>query len=129
MDILSIAIIAITASAMAVLLKQYHSEYSLLIGLAAGLLIFFIIINKIQPAIDEINRLMNGTKVDTNYVAILFKCLGVCFVAQIASDACRDAGESAIASKVELAGKFTVLLIALPLFKQLADLALKLMSC
>ncbi|HEX2938335.1 MAG TPA: SpoIIIAC/SpoIIIAD family protein [Ruminiclostridium sp.] len=128
MDIFSIAGIAITAAAIAVLLRRYHSEYSLLIGLVAGLLIFFMVITKIQPAFDEINRLMNGTKVDTKYVMILFKCLGVCFVAQIASDACRDAGESAIASKVELAGKFTVLLIALPLFGQIADLALKLMS-
>lgn len=128
MNIFSIAGIAVTACAIAVLLKKYHGEYSLMIGLAAGLLIFFMIISKIQPAFSEINSLMNGTKVDSKYTLILFKCLGVCFIAQIASDACRDAGESAIAEKVELAGKFTVLLIALPLFAQIASLALKLMS-
>lgn len=128
MNIFSIAGIAIAAAAIAVLLKRYNNVYSLLIGLAAGLLIFFMILNQIQPIFDEINKLMNGTKTDPKYVSILFKCLGVCFVSQIASDACRDAGETAIASKVELAGKFTVLLIALPLFGEIADLALKLMS-
>ena len=36
---------------------------------------------------------------------ILFKTLGICFLAQFAADSCRDAGESALASKVELAGR------------------------
>jgi stage III sporulation protein AD len=128
MNILSIAGIAVTAAALAVLLRQYRQEYALVLGLAAGVLIFALILTKVQPAFNEINKLMSGANVSTQYMSILIKSLGVCFVAQLASDACRDAGESAIASKVELAGKFAVLLIALPLFGQVADLVLKLMD-
>jgi stage III sporulation protein AD len=128
MNILSIAGIAITAAALAVLLRQYRQEYALMLGLTAGMLIFAMILSKVQPAFNEINVLMSGAKVNTQYISILIKSLGVCFVAQLASDACRDAGETAIASKVELAGKFAVLLIALPLFSQVADLVLELMN-
>ncbi len=128
MDILSISGIAITVAALAVLLRQYRQEYALMLGLAAGVLIFAMIISKAQPVFSEINTLMSGAHVNTQYISILIKSLGVCFAAQISSDACRDAGESAIASKVELAGKFMVLIIALPLFTQVANLALNLMA-
>lgn len=128
MNFLSIVGIALTAAALAVLLRQYRQEYALLIGIAAGVLILIAVITKAQPVFAEINTLMSGAHVNPDYVRVLVKSLGICFVAQLASDACRDAGESAIASKVELAGKFAVLLIALPLFGQVANLALGLMN-
>jgi stage III sporulation protein AD len=128
MDIISIAGIAITAAALAVMLRQYRHEYALFISLAAGVLIFAMVLSKAQPVFSEIRNLMSGANVNNQYIAILIKSLGVCFVAQIASDSCRDAGESAIASKVELAGKFVVLILALPLFAQVADLVLNLMA-
>jgi stage III sporulation protein AD len=34
---------------------------------------------------------------------------------------CRDAGESALASKVELAGKVIILLIAIPVFRAIVS--------
>jgi stage III sporulation protein AD len=128
MNILSIAVMAITAAALAVLLRHYRPEHALIIGIAAGVLILALVLSKVQPVFSEINKLMSGANVNTQYVSILIKSLGVCFVAQLASDVCRDAGESAIASNVELAGKFAVLLIALPLFGQVADLVIKLMD-
>lgn len=128
MDFLPIVGIALTAAALAVLLRQYRQEYALLIGIAAGVLILTLVIVKAQPVFAEISTLMAGAHVNAAYVLVLVKSLGICFVAQLASDACRDAGESAIASKVELAGKFAVLLIALPLFGQVANLALNLIN-
>jgi stage III sporulation protein AD len=128
MDIISIAGIAITAAVLAVMLRQYRHEYAMLISLAAGVLIFVMVISKIQPVFSQIKNLMSGANVNNQYISVLIKSLGVCFVAQIASDSCRDAGETAIASKVELAGKFVVLILALPLFAQIANLALNLMA-
>jgi stage III sporulation protein AD len=128
MNILSIVGIAIAATALAVLLRQYRQEYAMMIGLSAGILIFALILTKAQPAFTEINRLLPGTRINTAYISVLIKALGICFIVQLASDACRDAGETAIASKVELAGKFAVLLVALPLFSQVAALVLDLLS-
>lgn len=123
MPILSIAGIAVVAAAIAVLMRQYRQEYAMLVGLAAGILIFLTVLLKAQPAFSELFTLLKGSGVATEYTAVLVKSLGVCLVTQLASDACRDAGETAIASKVELAGKFAVLLLALPVFSQIAKLA------
>lgn len=128
MEIIKIAGIALTAMIFAVIVGQYHKPYAQIISIAGAILIFAIILPKIQPAFSEINSLLSSAHVNKEYISILIKSLGVCFVAQLTSDACRDAGETAIASNVELAGKFAVLIIALPLFGQVAELALKLMA-
>lgn len=128
MDMLQIAGMAVTVAAFGVLLKQYKKEYALLLGVAGGVLIFLLVIAKAQPAFSEIQKLLSGVHVNAGYAPVLMKSLGVCFVAQLASDVCRDAGESAMASKVELAGKIAVLLLALPLFGQVAQLAINLVG-
>lgn len=128
MTVFNIVGIALTAAALAVLLKQYRQDFSMLVGLGAGTLILVMVILKLQPAVAEINSLLSKSGVNPQYVQILLKSLGICFVTQLASDSCRDAGETAVASKVELAGKVCILLLALPLFEQIANLAVGLMG-
>lgn len=128
MDILMIAGFAMTAAILAVVLRKYHPEFAVLVGLAGGVLLLLYVIIRAQPAFTEISSLFERANVNTQYGVILLKSLGICFVAQLASDTCSDAGESAIASKIELAGKFAVLLVSLPLFEEIAKLAIGLMD-
>lgn len=128
MEIVMICGIAVTATIIAVLLKKYNPEYSVVISLLAGVLTLFLILSKLSPAISEISNLLAAAGMANEYGAVLFKALGVCFLAQFAADSCRDAGESALASKVELAGKVLILLLALPLFRQVAQIATDLLQ-
>ena len=82
----------------------------------------------LSPAIKEITTLLSGVGLSEKYGIILFKSLGVCFLAQFAADSCRDAGENALASKVELAGKISILVLSLPLFEEIAQTALGLIG-
>ena len=59
---------------------------------------------------------------------MVVKCLGVCILTELASNTCRDAGEQAIGAKVELAGKVTLVLVSLPLFQRLLELAERLLT-
>lgn len=128
MDMLHIAGIAVTVAAFAVLLRQYRKEYAMMLGLAAGILLFGFILSKATPVFTELNNLATQAHINKAYVSVLLKSLGICFITQLAADTCRDAGETAVASKVEMAGKFAVLLIALPLFGQIAELAVGMLA-
>jgi stage III sporulation protein AD len=55
-------------------------------------------------------------------LAIVFKAVGISIVTKLSSDVCRDAGQSSVASGIELAGAFAALYIALPLFKTVMDM-------
>ena len=89
----------------------------------AGILILGMIVAAAAPLFERMQALFAQTGAKAEYVQVLFKSLGLCFITQIACDACRDLGESAIASKVEAAGKISVLLISLPLFEQILNIA------
>ncbi len=128
MDMLHLAGIAVTVAAFALLLRQARKEYALLLGLITGVLVFGYILTKAAPVFTEINHLTVQAKIDSKYVSALVKSMGICFVTELAADTCRDAGETAVAGKMEMAGKFAVLLVALPLFSQVAELAVGLLT-
>ncbi len=128
MEIVTIAGAAIIAAAISVLLKQYKPEYALLINLCAGIVILALVLIGAGPIIAEIKSLVTQTGTTGEYIAVLLKALGICFITQMAADVCRDSGASSIASKVETAGKIAVLLEALPLFRQILDVARSLIN-
>lgn len=123
MNIVTIAIFAIVAAILAVVLKQQKPEFSFLISVGAGIAILILTFSAASPIFTTLSDMINLTPELSIYLNVLIRALGICIVAQIAADTCRDAGENALASKVELAGKIAVLLIALPLFGEIIRVA------
>ena len=126
MNIVGVAGIAVCAAAIAAMLRRYHQEYAVFVSIAAGVVILFSIFSSVSPAVHQISTLLSSAGLTSDYAVILFKTLGICFLAQFAADACRDAGESALASNVELAGKIAIVVLSLPLFEKIAQTAVKL---
>lgn len=128
LDIFSIIGIAIISTALCILIKQYKPEYAMIVSLACGILLFSIIIVSLLPAFKTMSDLMQKAHINTTYTKAIIKTLGVCYVTQLASESCKDAGQSAIASKVELSGKVFIVLISLPLFEDLINIAFSLIN-
>lgn len=105
----------------AVLLRQYKPEYAPLISLAAGGIIVVGLISRLQPVFSQLDGALQKAGIASEHILILIKSLGICYVTQLAADSCRDAGESAIASKMELVGKIAVLAMSLPYFTGMLD--------
>ncbi len=123
-DLLAIAGAAVTAAVLAVTLRRYHAEYGMLLSILAGVCILAMLLQALPAVMSQISSLLRAASLPEEYALILFKALGLCWLAQFAADSCRDAGEGALASKVELAGKTAVLLTVLPLFSAVGELAL-----
>ena len=120
MNIVVIAAIAVVAAVLAAMIKRYHQEYAIVISIAAGIIILLEIFANIPPAVRQINALISAAGLSADYLIILLKSLGICFLTQFAADSCRDAGESALSSQVELAGKIAIVVLSLPLFESIA---------
>lgn len=123
MNIVGLCGVGIIAAILAVMLKRHNAEYAIALSLITGAFIFISILSKVSPAISQIRGLLSCTGMSAEYGLILFKSLGICFLTQFASDSCKDAGEGALASKVELAGKISIVIIALPLFEKISQTA------
>ena len=128
MSIEAVAGICLVAAALAVLLKQHNPEYAMLISIGVGVIVLISLIGQVRPAVMQVSSLVSGAGLSAEYGGILFKSLGICFLTQLAGDSCRDVGQTAMASKIELAGKIAILVISLPLFAKIAELAVSLIN-
>ena len=128
MELTGLAVAAVIAAFLAVVLRRYIPEQALAVGLIAGTLILAAALIGAVPVLDEIQELLSVSGLSNEYVVVLFKALGVCLLTQLAADACRDAGEQGLASKAEFAGKISMLVLALPLFRKVGDIALSLIQ-
>ncbi len=128
MDMVAIAGVVVIAAFLAVLLRQQRPEQAMAVGLVAGVGILALVLTRAVPAFSSIKELLDASSLPGEYGEILFKALGLCLLTQLAADACRDAGEGALAGKAELAGKMGLVILSLPLFQKIAELAVSLMN-
>lgn len=119
---------AVIAAFLAVVLRRHAPEQGLAVGLVAGALLLTATLSDSLPLFNELKELLAGSGMSGEYVTVLFKALGVCLLTQLASDACRDAGEHGLSAKAELAGKIALLTLALPLFRKVGEIALTLIG-
>lgn len=128
MEIFSIIGVALVGTALTILLRQYKPEYAMMISLGCGILLFLMTLRNLLPIFTAVTELMDRVDVSGTYASAIIKALGICYVVQLAADTCRDAGETALAGKVELCGKVVVVVLAFPLFENLLQIALSLIQ-
>ncbi len=124
----ALLVVLAVAAFLALLLRRYQPEYTLLIGLVAGALVLTTAITQAQPLFAAVNRLLSAAGLPGEYGTRLIKALGICLLTQLSADACRDAGEAGLAGKAELVGKLALLILALPLFESIAQTSAALMN-
>ena len=123
MEIIKILIIAISGCIFTVILNQYKPEYALFVRLAVILLIGVTVIGSFSHVSVDIMNLSNGVKINSEYILVVIKALIISVVFGIVSDICSDTGNKAIATCVELAGKLSVLMLAIPFIVTLTHIA------
>jgi len=116
MNLASIIGICVVVAAVSVVLRGQRPEMALLAGLAASAVVLAAVVVTLNPALSQVRDALDDAGASTPYVDILFKALGICYITQFACDACADAGETALANKISLAGKALMIIIALPMF-------------
>lgn len=128
MSIFSIIGVSLIGVIISILLKKYLPEYSLLVTLATSIIILFWVVINVIPVLNKLLYYMEQTNMPSEYGMIIFKSLGLAFVIQLISDICKDSGETAIASKLELVGKIAILIISLPLFEKVMSIIFELIQ-
>lgn len=108
---------------LAVLLRQYRPEAALGISVIAGGAVTALLVGALAQPLNTVTDWLERGGVDDATVTLLIKALGICFLTQLTADVCRDAGENALATHTEFVGKAALLLLILPLFVQILDLA------
>ena len=128
MEIVAIAGLLVVVAVLSVILRHQRPEQALILVLITGVVITVALLGKAESILDELSAVLSRSGLSSEYTTILFKGLGICLITQLASDTCKDAGESALSAKAELAGRVSLLLLGLPLFQKIASVAVELIG-
>jgi stage III sporulation protein AD len=127
-EIWQIVGLALTVSVLGMVLKQVRPEIALQMTILAGVVIFLLVISKVKVIIDLLQNLAGQANVSSYYLLIIFKIVGVAYLAEFGAAICRDAGEGALAAKVELAAKVGVLVLAIPIITAILESLVRLLA-
>jgi stage III sporulation protein AD len=127
MEIIQIVAIGLLSSILALMLKKQSPESSMYISIAAGVIIFFMIISKVSVVVDLLKDIGSKINLDTIYIGTILKIIGIAYISEFGVQICKDAGESAIASKIEFSGKVLIMVISAPILMALMDLIIKML--
>ena len=125
MEIIKIIGIAFIALIIIIMLKQYRAEYAVFISILTGVLILFLVMDKLTGIINLIQSIQDKYSINTQFIAILIKITGIAFLSEFAVSICKDSGEAAIASKIELGSKIIIISMSIPIISNLLEIILK----
>lgn len=128
MDIIKIIGIGLVALILIIVIKQYKPEFALYISIAAGLIIFLLVMDKLSGIIDLLMNLSNKANINKEFIVILLKITGIAILSEFAISVCKDSGEAAIASKIDFGAKIIMVAISIPIIASLLEMILKIMS-
>ncbi|MHB1406218.1 MAG: stage III sporulation protein AD [Desulfitobacteriaceae bacterium] len=128
MDIWQIVGLALIVTVIGAVLRQFRPEIALQLTILAGVTIFLLILGKIKIIIELLQNLADQASISSYYLLIVLKIVGIAYVAEFGAQICRDAGEGALASKVEIAAKVTVLILAIPIITAILESLIRLIG-
>ncbi len=127
MEIIKIIGVGLVSLIIIIILKQYKPEFVIYISIFAGAIILLLVMDKISGIVSLLFSIQNKANMNNQFLVILLKITGIAFLTEYASSICKDAGESAIATKIDLGGKVLIIAISIPIIQALLELIIKIM--
>ena len=126
-EIIKIIGIGLTALVIIIILKQYKPEYAIYVSIIAGILILFFAMEKISGIVNLLQSISDKTYINKTFLSILLKITGIAFITEFAVSICSDAGEKAIASKIEIGSKVIIVTMSIPIITSLLELIIEIL--
>lgn len=121
MEIIKIVGISIFAVIMIIILKGYRPEMALVLSIVTGIGIMLFAIYKMSSVINILNDLVTKSGINKDFLLIIIKVIGIAYIVEFGKNICIDAGQSSIATKLEMAGKVIIVVLTIPLISSLVN--------
>lgn len=126
-EVVKIVGIALISLIIIIIIKQYRPEFAIYISIFAGVLILYFVIDKFASIINLLKSISDKSGINSKFLEILIKMTLIAFLAEFGISICKDAGESAIANKLELGSKAIIVSMAIPIISNLLEVILKIL--
>lgn len=121
-DIIAVCGIGICTAFAGAIIKELKKDNTVFIILSACVVFLAFVITKLENTfvfIGNISSYLNETYADS-----VIRALGIVYLTSAASDICKASGEAAVSGYIELAGRVEIIILCIPLFKELIELSM-----
>ncbi|WP_268753069.1 stage III sporulation protein AD [Bacillus alveayuensis] len=113
--IIQIVSLGMIATFLALIVEEQKPTFAVLLVVFVGCVIFLLLMDRITGIIRMIETVAQNASVNLMYVETILKIIGIAYIAEFGAQIAKDAGQGAIASKIELSGKILILTLAIPI--------------
>ncbi|MFO7273549.1 MAG: stage III sporulation protein AD [Bacillota bacterium] len=128
MEILQIVGLGLLAGMLISVLRQHRPELAMQLSIAAGVMLFALMMARVLRVVEVIQTLATRASLEHAHVDTVLKIIGIAYIADFGAQVLSDAGEKAVATKVEMAGKVIILLLAVPIILAVLEAILNLLG-
>jgi stage III sporulation protein AD len=126
-EIAQIVGIALVTTIMLLILRQEKPVMAVVLSIVFSIVIFTYLMGKMASILSIMEELTQRAQVNYFFFGTLLKILGVAYLGEFASSICQDAGEHAVAKKVEFASKIIIAVLALPILVAILESLMELL--
>ena len=126
-EVIKIIGIGMISLIIIIIIKQYRPEFAVYISIISGILILAISLQKMGEIVSLIKTISDKAGINGKFLKIILKITGIAILAEFAVSICKDSGESAIASKIEMGSKVIIISMSIPIISSLLELMLNIL--
>jgi stage III sporulation protein AD len=115
MEIIQIVGLGFIVTLLILIIRSQRPEIAVQISITLATVIFLLVLAKIEVVLNLFRDLADKASVSQMYLNTILKIIGIAYITEFGAQVCRDAGEGAIAGKIEFAGKVLVMVLAIPI--------------
>ncbi|QGQ47179.1 stage III sporulation protein AD [Metabacillus sediminilitoris] len=116
--------LGLIATFLALIVKEQKPTFAFMLVVFVGCVIFLFLVDQVYEIIRMVERIAINASVNLIYVETILKIIGIAYIAEFGAQITKDAGQGAIASKIELGGKILILTMAIPILTVIIETVL-----
>ena len=94
-------------------------EYAVCVSVGTGILLLFLVAERLRLVIENIRLIQSAISIQSAYIQVLLKIIGITYISEFAADICRDAGCAAVAGQIGVFAKLSILAVSMPIVSAL----------
>jgi stage III sporulation protein AD len=115
MDVVRLVLLCVAAALVAAMLRVDRPEMAAAVAMAAGTVALLMAAGNLKVVVDAARALAGGAGVSGESTQIMLRAAGIALIAEFGAQLSRDAGESALAGRIELGARVALAAMSVPL--------------
>jgi stage III sporulation protein AD len=125
-EIIQIVGLGFIVTLLILIIKREKPEIAVQLSLTLATIIFLLILTKINIVLNLFRDMAEKANISQMYLNTILKIIGIAYITEFGAQVCKDAGEGAVAGKIEFAGKVLVMVMAIPIIALVMDTIVRL---